>query len=134
MTNPRIAVSDTGLGVLLVISQVLTLILMVRSSSTDDGDPFDSSLYWWTWLLYPALAAAATRLRPGEHRPIVWTAALMVPLAIEVALLGTVWHDPDDGASLWIAGEIFVAVQAVVTLLAATTTQAVVRLRRRESS
>jgi len=31
------------------------------------------------------------------------------------ALLGTLWHDPDDGASVWIAGEMFVIAQTGVT-------------------
>ena len=50
---------------------------------------------------------------------MLWTAALIVPLAIEVALLGTVWNDPDEGVSFWLVGEVFVAVQGAVTLGAA---------------
>ena len=31
------------------------------------------------------------------------------------ALLGTLWHHPDDGASVWIAGEMFVIAQTGMT-------------------
>lgn len=90
---------------------------MRTTSSTSEGDSFDSSLYWWSWLILPAVAGAASFARP---RPLLWTAALIVPIIVAVALLGTVFHDPDDGASFWVLGELFVLVQGAITFGAAS--------------
>lgn len=114
---------------LLVASQVALLQLMRVTSTTHDGDPFDSPLYWWSWLLFAATAFLASYARPA-WRPWRWTAVLIVPLIVEVALLGTVWHDPDDGASFWLAGEMLVFVQGLLTLAAAGV-GALLRLRPR---
>jgi len=110
--KPRLAAGG------LAISQIALFALMSATSETSDGDPFDSPLYWWTWLLWPACALVAAAVFPDTPASL-WTAALCLPLAIGVALLGTIWHDPDDGASLWIAGEVFVGIQALVTHIAA---------------
>jgi hypothetical protein len=61
----------------------------------------------------------ASFIRHGR-RPLLWTAALILPLAVEVALLATMWYDPDQRGSFWDVGEVFVAVQGAVTLGAAT--------------
>ena len=53
-------------------------------------------------------------------RPLVWTAALIAPFILEVAVFGTVLHNPDDGASLWLAGEFLVVALGAVSFLAAT--------------
>jgi hypothetical protein len=124
----RLGIDDLLLGVTLIGYQIALMLAMRDTSRTDDGDPFDSTLYWWSWLLLPAAALLASFVRPYGRRPLMWTAALIVPLAIEVALFGTVWHDPDDGASFWIVGEMFVAVQGAVTLGAASAGSAL-RLR-----
>lgn len=88
------------------------LLVMRATSETGDGDPFDSPMYVWSWLLLPMIAAVAARKWP-TRRPAVWAIALMLPMAVGVAVIGTVLHDPDDGASLWIAGEVFVLVQGL---------------------
>jgi hypothetical protein len=125
----RLGLEDLLLGVTLVGYQVALLLAMRDTSTTDDGDPFDSTVYRWSWLLLPAAALLASFIRPDGRRPVLWTAALIVPLAIEVALLGAVWYDPDQGASLWLVGEVFVAVQGAV-ILGAAKAGAALRLRR----
>jgi hypothetical protein len=124
----RLGFEDVLLVVTLIGCQIALMLAMRDTSRTDDGDPFDSRLYWWSWLLLPPAAMLASFVRPYGTRPLLWTAALIVPLAIEVALLGTVWHDPDEGASLWLVGEVFVGVQGAVTLRAARVGRAL-RLR-----
>ena len=103
----------------LVLLQIGLFPLMRATSSTGDGDIFDSSLYLWSWLVLP-LVTAACGWRFYREPPWVWVVALVVPLAVEVALLGTVLHDPDDGASLWIVGEFFVLAQALPIYLGAS--------------
>jgi hypothetical protein len=102
------------------ISQVVLFVLLLQATSDSaDSDPFDSPIYWLTWLLVPACALSAGYALPHTP-PGVWVAALMLPMAVGVALLGTIWHDPDDGPSLWVAGEVFVGVQAALAWGAAS--------------
>jgi hypothetical protein len=110
----------TRAGILLVLlgcTGVATVPVLI-STSDATGDPFDSSLYWWTWLVLPAVAAAAAFADPST-KPIAWIGALYVPVVLGVAYIGTIGHDPDDGASLWMAGEMFVVVQATLSFGAA---------------
>lgn len=100
-----------------VVLQVVLFFVMRATSSTESSDPFDSPLYGWTWFAFPAVAFALGALLP-QAPSWIWAAAMLGPMAIEVALLGTLGHDPDDGASLWIAGEVFVLVQALTVRLA----------------
>jgi hypothetical protein len=87
---------------------VALFLLMRATSRTADHDPFDSPLFWWIWLILPTCAFLASYGRPDGSRPLLWTAALIGPFIIAVALLGTVLHDPKEGASFWLAGEVFV--------------------------
>lgn len=87
--------------------QIVFIVLMRATSRTDDGDPFDSSLFWWLWLILIVTGYLVSRWRPGPP-PLFWTTALIGPLVVAVALLATGWHDPDDGASFWILGEMYV--------------------------
>ncbi|HEX7167592.1 MAG TPA: hypothetical protein VF230_11485 [Acidimicrobiales bacterium] len=118
MHRNRLSPIDAALGVSLVGAGSLTVKQMVGTSRVN-ADPFDSSMFWWAWLLYPALVGAATWARPAGHRPLLWTAAVVAPFATYVAFAGTAGHDPDEGASLWLVGEIFIAMQAVFTLFVA---------------
>ena len=89
------------------------LFLVMRATSeTADADPFDSPLYAWSWLLLPIVAAVAARTWP-RRSPVVWAIAITLPVFVGVAVVGTVLHDPANGASLWIAGEIFVLAQGL---------------------
>jgi hypothetical protein len=88
------------------------------STSQSSGDPFDSPLFQWTWLIWIVIALVAGFVFPTSP-PRLWAAALLGPFAIGVALLGTVWHDPANGASLWMAGELFLAFLGLVALGAA---------------
>ena len=65
---------------------------------------------------------------------MLWTAALIVPLLIAVALYGTVWSGPDQGASMWIVGEMFIIVQGGWTLLVAYVGASARRHRDRSAS
>jgi hypothetical protein len=112
------------IALVLVVGQVALFQWMRATSTTRDSDPFDSPVYWWSWLLIAGVALFASYTRPtwGRWRwsgVFVVPALLILPLALEVALLGTVWFNPDHGASFWLLGEVFVWVQGVVTLAAA---------------
>jgi len=117
--------------VVVLVGIQIALLLLMRASSTSNGDPFDSPLYRWSWVLIPACAFGVSFIRPHSGLPLLWVASLMAPLMIGVALLGTVWHDSDNGASLWIVGEMFLLLQGTVALLAAS---AALLLRRRRAS
>jgi hypothetical protein len=56
--------------------------------------------------------------------------ALVAAAAVDVAVEGTVLYDPDYGASLWLAGEMFVAVQALLAVGAAKVGQSLGRWRQ----
>lgn len=88
---------------------------ILGASSDVGGDPFDSPFYSWSWVALPVLAGLAAIANPAT-RPIVWAAALHLPLMVGVAYLGTFGHDPNDGASLWMAGEVFLVVQAALAI------------------
>ena len=85
-------------------------------ATSERYDPFTSPLYWWSWLLFPAAACVATYVRPGGVRLFLWSGVLTVPIAVLVAVVGTVWQDADDGVSFWLIGEMVVAVQIALTL------------------
>jgi hypothetical protein len=84
----------------------------VATSQIGD-DPFDSPLYWWSWLITPVLGMTLGLIFPLV-RCRVWMWVIVVPTMLGVALVGTVFHDPDEGASLWVVGEVFVVVQALI--------------------
>jgi hypothetical protein len=118
---------DASVVVGLAILAVGLLVVMGKTS-TSAGDPFDSPIFWWLWLLLPGVAFFSGFLRGAYSRPLLWTAAFFVPVMVAVGLLGTVFHDTDEGgASLWLAGEVFVAVLWAVTYCAAVVGQLVGR-------
>src|SRR5687767_13668161 len=100
---------------------------MATTSRTDDGDPFDSPLYWWSWLVMPVIAAGVAIARPSIEPPRL-VIALVVPMMVATAWMGTVGHDDSDGVSFWPVAEVFLLIQALVTFAAAS---AAARLRRR---
>jgi hypothetical protein len=65
----RLGLEDLMLGVTLVGYQVALLLAMRDTTTTDDGDPFDSTLYRSSWLLLPAAALLASFIRPDGRRP-----------------------------------------------------------------
>ena len=107
--------ADVLVGAVLVVAVTVTGVVMCATSRTADGDPFDSTLYWWSWLLFPGAAVLASLLRAGGWRVVGWTLAATAPMGAIVAYLGTIGHDPGDGASMWVAGELFVIAQMAVT-------------------
>lgn len=125
--------SDLALASALAVLQVSLLFMMRATSRTPGDDPFDSPLFWWSWLILPACAFLASFARPDGARPLLWTGSLIVPFVIEVALLGTLWHDPDEGASFWLVGEVFVLALGGVTLIAGVA-GASMRTRRRSGN
>lgn len=96
-------------------SQVGGFLLARRTAP--NGDPLDSSLFWWASLVLPLVGFTAALYRPWGKRPLVWAAALVAPHYIGVALLGAL-PDPDRGASFWVVGEIFIAAVGVLILSA----------------
>ena len=84
---------------------------VLRATSTSgEQDPFDSDWYWGSWLVLAGAAFLAGYARPALAA--VWGWLVVVPFAVILALAGTVFHDPDHGASMWMAGEVFVFAQA----------------------
>lgn len=108
--------SDLAFAAVLIIFQVALFLLMWAAT----GDPFDSPVYWYSWLLLPAFAFMASYARPRGARPLLWTSALIVPFMVEGALLNTVWRDPGPDDGLWIIGEMLLLVLGGVTFVAAT--------------
>lgn len=111
-------------ALMLVAGQVALFQHMRDTSPNRDADPFHSPRYWWSWLLIAAVAFLAAYTKPtwGRWRwsgIFIVSALLSVPLAVEVALVGTVWFNPDHGASFWLLGEVFVVAQGALTLAAA---------------
>lgn len=56
------------------------------------------------------MVAYATSLTPR----VWWGLALVAPQMIAAAVLGTVLHDPDQGASLWMVTEVFLVVDGLL--------------------
>jgi hypothetical protein len=88
-----------------------TLWVLALELTTDNGDPFDSPLYWWGWLVLPVCAFIGARL--GVERTLLaWGITLALPLACWTLVGGTLLSSQDEGASFWIVGELFVFVWA----------------------
>lgn len=103
--------------ILFAIGLLFWLLCFVTSGSSG-GDFFDSPYYWSGWLVLPAVTGLIAWLRP--RRAHAWFGVVVVmPQAIAVTLLGTVFHDPASGASLWIVGLVFVGIQGAVATLTA---------------
>lgn len=101
-------VVDNAVTSSFVVLSVVSWFLMDAVSS--NGDAFDADLYWSTWLILPLLVAIAAAVWPDGHGPPTWSAALFVPWMAIIAWEG-INHDPTEGASFWIVGEIFTLVQ-----------------------
>lgn len=91
------AIRDRGITVRLVTTSrtwvvgaivtsvgVAYLALLKATTTSAEGDFFDSSFFWWGWLV-------------------------VAPQAEAVMVEGALLHDPDDGASFWPVGLMFVA-------------------------
>jgi hypothetical protein len=85
---------------------------MLATTTSPEHDPFESPLSWWSWLVLPATAFVAAAIAPARWTALGWLA--VAPLAVGTLLGGTVFHDPDDGASLWMVGEVVVLVEGAV--------------------
>lgn len=90
--------------------QIASFVALRRTSSQPERDPFDSHLYPYMWLIYPALITIASLLRSGHWRLELWTAALALPFVTEILLVGTALAPSDTGANLWIVGELLAIV------------------------
>lgn len=87
------------------------------NTSEEAGDPYDSPLYEWMWLLNIACAFLAGFVFPASP-PWLWAAALVGPFAVGVVLMGTIWNDPDNGPFVWMGGP-FTAFQGLLAVGAA---------------
>lgn len=102
----------------LFVGGLLFWLLCQVTAAPSGGDFFDSPYYWWGWLVLPAFTGLVAWRLPSPTN--AWFGlVVVVPQAVAVTLLGTVFHDPASGASLWIAGLVFVALQGAVATLTA---------------
>jgi hypothetical protein len=115
LSELRARPADVILALLIVTIQIGTFLELLRTTPSADLDPFDSKLYPLTWILYPALAAAASLIRSGPWRTEAWTIALVLPFMIEIMLVGTARPSADVGANLWLLGEILILIQGGFT-------------------
>jgi hypothetical protein len=112
----RIAAADVIVAVLLLGLGTAYWFIMSATSRSAEHDGFDSGWYWWSWLVLAGAAFLAGFLRPALAAWWGWLA--LVPFALWLALAGTVFHDPVVGASLWLAGEVFVIEQDALSAFA----------------
>jgi hypothetical protein len=105
--------SEEVIAFVLVCCSVAIVGLLVLTTRSKEGDFFDSPGYWATWLLFPGIALVASLFRPTARTALVSAASLVGPPMVVLAFLGTVGHDPNDGASLWIVGEILLAIEGL---------------------
>lgn len=105
---------DLALG--LALAALASGIWVMLTVTGKHDDPFDSPYYWWTWLLMPGVSLAAAAGRPARPRPFRWTAALVLPWMLMLAVQGMTSLDSDG---LWIVGEVFLVAQGAVVLGAA---------------
>jgi hypothetical protein len=122
-------------GVLVGVSLVTFLLLRVTTKS-NEGDFFDSPGYWATWLLFPLIGLVATLFRPSARTAFLAGLALVGPLMAILFVSGTFGHDPNDGASFWIVGEILLVIEglfAVVGGLVAVVIAKAAALRQRRA-
>jgi hypothetical protein len=115
-SRPPIAAADAIVGLSLVGLGTAYWFLMSATSRSAEHDAFDSGWYWWSWLVLGGVAFVAGFARPALAA--WWGWLVLVPFAVSLALAGTVFHDHDNGASMWLAGEVFVIAQAAFTAFA----------------
>jgi hypothetical protein len=114
--RPAIAAADVILGVALLGLGTAYWFVLRATSSSAEHDPFDSDWYWWSWFVLAGAAFLAGFARPALAAWWGWLA--LAPFAVLLAFAGTVFHDPDNGASMWLFGEVFVIGQAALTSVA----------------
>lgn len=114
------------LGVVAALAGLAIATRLVLSTTAGAGDPFDSPLYPWTWLVLPLRAAIASAWRPGAVTPVVFTLALVVPLLVSTSVLGV-----SDTSGLWGVGLLLDLAQGVLMLVLAYLGALVGHLRRR---
>jgi hypothetical protein len=101
--------ATVGAGTLCVVAGSVFWWLCNRLSSSEDF--FDTSLWSYGFVILPTVALLASLVEPKYPR--IWAVLLVLPQAIATVLGGTLLHDAEDGASLWIAGLFFVGIQGV---------------------
>ena len=108
-----------------VIAGIASLALM--KSTSPGGDFMDSPWFWWGWVALPVIAAAAAWV--SAEGTAYWGWLAVVPQAMAVLVEGVLFHDPDEGASFWLVGLLFVACLGLLASAAARGGRAA-RLRR----
>jgi hypothetical protein len=86
---------------------VAYLAILKATTTSAEGDFFDSSFFWWGWVFLPSVAAGAAAAVPEGAG--WWGWLVVAPQAVAVVVEGALLHDPDDGASFWPVGLMFVA-------------------------
>ncbi len=105
--------NDRAVAFALTVVSLAALFSAIASSTTAEADPADSPVYWATWLVFPVIAFFVATYRPLRRGPLTWALALTGPWMLAALITGTLGHNPDDGASLWIASELLLAIEAV---------------------
>lgn len=106
-----------GRGAIVLLGTGWVVFLRLTTTSPE-GDFFDAPLFWWSWLVLATVAWLGT-LTGLERSPIVWGVCVMFPSMLWAFVAGGLLHDPDHGASLWLAGEVILMVLAGLIAAAA---------------
>ncbi len=104
-------------GVIVTGVGMAYLALLKATTTSAEGDFFDSSFFWWGWLFLPSVAAGAAGAVPEGAG--WWGWLVVAPQAVAVVVAGALLHDPDDGASLWPLGLMSIALLGFLASAAA---------------
>lgn len=104
--NPRPRRLTARVAVAVVSVGAAYLALLKSTTPSQEGDFFDGPWFWWGWLVLPAIAAGAAWI--DAKGSAYWGWLVVAPQAVATVVEGTLLHDPNQGASFWPVGLIFV--------------------------
>lgn len=133
MDPRREGISSIAARVSILAGGALWVWMAVVTTRSSEGDFFDASIFKWGSVVIPMIAFLGA-FAGIERSPIAWGIAFVLPAVIWTFLAGTVLFDPDQGASFWVVGEVFLAILGAFTAAGAAiggvVRQAVDRKRR----
>lgn len=124
---------NSAVRVALLATGATWLVVLQVTTRSPERDFFDSPIFWWGWVLFPSLALIGA-LFGIERHPMVWAGTIVLPAMCWTFVGGTFLHDPDHGASLWLAGEFILLIWGTCIALGAFVGQAFAWLYRRRAS